>query len=164
MTRKYNYDEAIKLFINAFNERRTVTYKETQEALGLEKPIDDKSAASTNASIVSTLRAQLKKEYGLTFRSASTGNRSGPDYAYYDITKVKDGNVKKKESSKSNKTEISNEALDALQKNNQQLFAALEQAKAANAALQNHCVKLQEREQEYKKIIDSLYRLSFNNA
>lgn len=160
---KYDYDNAVELMKTAYNENKTVTYERLQEVLGLENPIEDKSAKSATAGALHTLRERLRSIYGLTFKSAVTGKNFGPEFFYYTVTKLKDGNVSKKDSAKLKKNEPKkDEAFEALQRNNQQLYTALEQAKAANAALQNHCVKLQEREQEYKKIIDSLYKLSFS--
>ena len=85
MTDKYNYFEALELLKNAYESGVKVTYKDMEDVLGLEHPIDDKKYASTNNSALYELRNRLKNQYGLTFKSAANGNHSGPEYHYYII-------------------------------------------------------------------------------
>ena len=85
MTDKYNYFEALELLKNAYESGAKVTYKDMEDVLGLEHPIDDKKYASTNNSALYELRNRLKNQYGLTFKSAASSWHSGPDYHYYII-------------------------------------------------------------------------------
>lgn len=162
MADKYNYATALELLKDAYNANVKVTYIDLENALGLEHPIDDKKYISTNNYILHELRKRLKNQHGLTFKSAANGNHSSPEYYYYIVSKVKDGNFKKKnneETVKIAQEKIKNDQYEALSKNNQKLYAELEQEKAANAVLRENNIRLKEREQEYKNIIQSLYNL-----
>ena len=175
MADKYNYDTALELLKDAYNANVKVTYKDLENALGLEYPIEDYEHKSTNYSVITRLRNILKEKYGLTLKSAASGRHVGPEYQHYTVSKVKSSkHTKKKTVAKKNikshertapsdkDTELLNllDSFEVLSKNNQKLYNELEDEKAANAVLKNECIKLQQKEHEYRNIIESLYKLS----
>ena len=181
MADKYNYDTALELLKDAYNANVKVTYKDLENALGLEYPIEDYEHKSINYSVITRLRNILKEKYGLTLKSAASGRHIGPEYQHYTVSKVKSSKHTKKKSvtnkksvankntkshectSSSDKdTELLNllDSFEVLSKNNQKLYNELEDEKAANAVLKNECIKLQQKEHEYRNIIESLYKLS----
>jgi len=150
MANEYNYDAAIKVILDAFTVGTNVTYEQLEVAMGLKSPIT--SATPANNCALSKLKRRLKEEHGLVMKSA---NVKGGENNYYVISKVKDNVISKKES---NSDKDSN--YEALSKNNQKLYMELENAKAANAALQEKYIALQEKELEYITIIQSLMALA----
>lgn len=157
MADKYNYKSALQLLIDKHNNNQRATYKEVQMALGLEKPIEDKAAATTNNSILFELRKRLKQNYGLTFKSAANGNHCGPDYYYYTISPVKDG-PKKKVNDFSNVQKTVN--YDALSKDNQKLYAEVQELKLQNRNLLEMISVAGSKEEHYKSIINSLMSIA----
>ena len=156
---KYKYNDALKLLKNAHESNIKVTYKDIEDVLGLEYPIDGKKHVSTNNSALYELRKRLKNQYGLTFKSAASSWHSGPDYHYYIISKVKDGNFKKKNNEEAVKIvqeKIKNNQYEALSKNNQKLYAENQKLKLEYQEMQEKMKALVCREEEYKNIINSL--------
>lgn len=156
---KYNYNAALELLVNSHKNGHKITYKEMQETLGLEKPIEDKSAASTNNSILYELRNRLRTEHGLVFKSAANGTHSGPDYYYYIISEVKGSNVTKKDASVK-KADTKEQNYEALSKDNQKLYAEVQQLKLEVQRLEAENIIYAGREDEYKTIIASLMTLA----
>ena len=161
MADKYNYSEALELLKNAYESGIKVTYKEMEDVLGLEHPIDDKKYASTNNSALYELRNRLKNQYGLTFKSAANGKHSGPEYHYYIISKVKSGNFQKKETvSKEKISQAKSDEYDALSKNNQKLYAEVQRLELENRRLLEMVSGTGSKEEDYKNIIQSLMNLA----
>ena len=161
MTDKYNYFEALELLKNAYESGAKVTYKDMEDVLGLEHPIDDKKYASTNNSALYELRNRLKNQYGLTFKSAANGNHSGPEYHYYIISKVKSGNFQKKETVAKEKTVHSkSDEYEALSRNNQKLYAEVQRLELENKRLLEMVSESNSKEEDYKNIIQSLMNLA----
>lgn len=157
---KYNYGEALELLVNSYNNGHKITYKEMQETLGLERPIEDRSAASTNNSILYELRKRLREEHNLVFKSASMGTHSGPDYYYYTISEVKGSNVIKK-SKTAKKIEEPKEAnYEALSRDNQKLYAEVQRLELENRRLLEMVSEVGSKEEDYKNIIQSLMNLA----
>ena len=160
---KYKYNDALKLLKNAHESNIKVTYKDIEDVLGLEYPIDDKKHASTNNSALYELRKRLKNQYGLTFKSAASGWHSGPEYNYYIISKVKDGNFKKKNNEETVKIvqeKIKNNQYDALSKNNQKLYTEVQRLELENRRLLDMVSESNSKEEDYKNIIQSLMNLA----
>lgn len=162
---KYNYSAALELLINAHKNGAKVTYQEMQTTLGLERPIEDRSAASTNNSILYELRNRLRSEYGLVFKSAANGTHSGPDYYYYIISEVKGSNITKKDSKTAKKNIDTKEAADisrlqALQRNNEKLYAENQELMLQNRKLLDMVSESASKEDDYKNIIQSLMNLA----
>lgn len=153
---KYNYSAALELLINAHKNGTRVTYHDMQITLGLEKPIEDRSATSINNSVLCQLRSRLKKEYNLVFKSAANGTHSGPDYYYYIISEVKDSNITKKDVKISKKVDVKEQNYEALSKDNQKLYAENQELKLCNEKLLDEVTAYTIREKEYKTIIGSL--------
>ena len=164
MAEKYNYKDTLELLVNAHKQGKTVTYQEMKAVLGLEKPIEDKSAASTNNSILYEVRNRLRKEYGLVFKSAAYGNHIGSDYHYYTISEVKDSDITKKDVNSAKKVDAKEVAetvrLQALQKDNEKLYAEVQRLKFENQELREAMDTLICKEEEYKSIINSLMSLA----
>lgn len=159
-TEKYNYSDALKLLIDSYNNGHKVTYKELQTVLGLERPIEDRAAASTNNSILYELRNRLRQEHGLVFKSASNGTHSGPDYYYYNISEVKGSNVTKKDKM-TKKVEQPKEAnYEALSRDNQKLYAEVQRLELENRRLLEMVSEVGSKEEDYKNIIQSLMNLA----
>lgn len=157
---KYNYSAALELLINAYKQGKRVTYHEMQTTLGLEKPIEDKSAASTNNSILYELRNRLRSEHGLVFKSAANGSHSGPDYYYYIISEVKGSSITKKDTKPAKKTDAKDSNYEALSRDNQKLYADNQRLKIEMQDMQDKMNILLYREEEYKNIINSLMTLA----
>jgi len=157
---KYNYSAALELLVNAHKNGTRVTYKEMQETLGLERPIEDRSAASTNNSILYELRNRLRQEYGLVFKSAANGTHSGPDYYYYIISEVKGSNVTKKDTKAIKKTDTKEQNYEALSKDNQKLYAENQELKLQNRRLLDEVSMCASKVEEYKNIIRSLMSIT----
>lgn len=157
---KYDYNAALDLLVKSHKEGLKITYHEMQTILGLEKPIEDKSAASTNNSILYELRKRLREEYGLVFKSAANGTHSGPDYHYYIISEVKGSNVLKKDAKPAKKTESKDANYEALSKDNQKLYAEVQQLKLKVDELETEKIMFEAREENYKNIIGSLMALA----
>lgn len=177
---KYNYDAAIELILKAAESDGKVTYEELEKAYGLEKPIADKSASSTNMSALYELRQVLKAKHGLTFKSASDASHYGPEYHYYIVSKVKDTTITKKKSEKkekpsvAEKTQISYEELkfnydslkksyDALEKEDVEIYQEKERLyqenrdlRYKNEELLHDIAKLNEEINKYKDAVRSL--------
>lgn len=157
---KYNYSAALQLLVDSYKNGHKITYKEMQEVLGLEKPIEDRSAASTNNSILYELRNRLRKEHNLVFKSAANGTHSGPDYYYYVISEVKGSNVVKKDAKPEKKPTSKDSNYEALSKDNQKLYAEVQQLKLEVQRLEAENIIYAGREDEYKNIISSLMTLA----
>ena len=161
MTDKYNYFEALELLKNAYESGAKVTYKDMEDVLGLEHPIDDKKYASTNNSALYELRNRLKNQYGLTFKSAANGKHSGPEYHYYIISKVKSGNFQKKETvAKEKISHAKSDEYEALSRNNQKLYAEVQRLELENKRLLEMASETASKEEDYKNIIQSLMNLA----
>lgn len=161
MSDKYNYSEALELLKNAHESGVKVTYKDMEDILGLEHPIDDKKYVSTNNSALYELRKRLKNQHGLTFKSAANGKHSGPDYHYYIISKVKSGNFQKKEIvTKEKISQVKSDEYDALSKNNQKLYAEVQRVELENRRLLDMVSEAASKEEDYKNIIQSLMNLA----
>ena len=159
MAQKYNYDAALELLEKAYGIGETVPYEQLQLALGLERPIGDKEAASTNNSILYELRNKLKEKTGLTFKSNAGGANSTEEKQFYTISKAdaKTTKVAKKSKPVDNDKET---AMSALQKSNQKLFLELEEMKEKYATMEQRCRELQCREQNLKTLIKSYHELT----
>lgn len=159
MAQKYNYDAALELLEKAHALGETVPYEQMQLTLGLERPISDKDAASTNNSILYELRNRLKEKSGLTFKSNAGGANSTPDKQFYTISKVgeKSSKVAKKTKEEHDDRDV---AMSSLQKSNQKLFLELEEMKEKYAAMEQRCRELQCREQNLKTLIKSYHELT----
>lgn len=158
---KYKYNDALKLLKNAHESNIKVTYKDIEDVLGLEYPIDDKKHVSTNNSALYELRKRLKNQYGLTFKSAASSWHSGPDYHYYIISKVKDGNFQKKEIvTKKKISKVKSDEYDALSKNNQKLYTEVQRLELENRRLLDMVSESNSKEEDYKNIIQSLMNLA----
>ena len=160
---KYKYNDALKLLKNAHESNIKVTYTDIEDVLGLEYPIDDKKHVSTNNSALYELRKRIKNQYGLTFKSAASSWHSGPDYHYYIISKVKDGNFKKKNNEEAVKIvqeKIKNNQYEALSKNNQKLYAEVQRLELENRRLLDMVSESNSKEENYKNIIQSLMNLA----
>lgn len=161
MADKYNYSEALELLKNAHESGVKVTYKDMEEVLGLEYPIDDKKHTSINNSALYELRNRLKNQYGLTFKSAANGKHSGPEYHYYVTSKIKNGNFQKKESvSKEKTTHSKSDEYEALSRNNQKLYAEVQRLEFENRRLLDMVSESNSKEEDYKNIIQSLMNLA----
>ena len=161
MADKYNYSEALELLKNAYESGIKVTYKEMEDVLGLEHPIDDKKYASTNNSALYELRNRLKNQYGLTFKSAANGKHSGPEYHYYIISKIKNGNFQKKETvAKEKISQAKSDEYEALSRNNQKLYAEVQRLELENKRLLEMVSKSNSKEEDYKNIIQSLMNIA----
>lgn len=168
MPARYNYNAALQLIQKAFAANKHITYKEMEEALGLEFHIGDKETRTAECCIY-RLRKLSREKYGLTFKSAAKTHDNNPEYYYYIVSKLKDGFTKKETGTNTTtaetkitpapKTEIKTEAYEALSKNNQKLYAELEQLKDMYGCLETNYMELCKREQEYLKVIESLYKL-----
>lgn len=157
---KYNYGAALELLVDSYKQGKKITYHEMQTVLGLEKPIEDRSAASTNNSILYELRNRLRSEHNLVFKSAANGTHSGPDYYYYIISEVKGSNVTKKDSKAGKKTEFKDSNYEALSKNNQKLYQEVEELRLQNRRLLDMVSEANSNIEEYKTIIKSLMVLA----
>ena len=159
---KYNYDAAIELILNASKTDGKVTYKDLEKAYGLERPIADKDATSTNMSALYELRQVLKSKHGLTFKSAATAGKSGPEYQYYIISKVKDAVITKKKTEKKENASNSNviqeltKSCDALSKNNMELYKEKEALKLELDKAKCAMLELENRANKYKDTVNSL--------
>lgn len=161
MSDKYNYSEALELLKNAHESGVKVTYKDMEDILGLEHPIDDKKYVSTNNSALYELRKRLKNQHGLTFKSAANGKHSGPDYHYYIISKVKSGNFQKKETvAKEKISQVKSDEYEALSRNNQKLYAEVQRLELENRRLLDMVSESNSKEEDYKNIIQSLMNLA----
>jgi hypothetical protein len=157
---KYNYSAALELLINAHKNGAKVTYQEMQTTLGLERPIEDRSAASTNNSILYELRNRLRSEYGLVFKSAANGTHSGPDYYYYIISEVKGSNITKKDTKSIKKSDVKEQNYEALSRDNQKLYAEVQRLELENRRLLEMVSEVGSKEEDYKNIIQSLMNLA----
>lgn len=157
---KYNYSAALELLINAHKNGTRVTYHDMQITLGLEKPIEDRSATSINNSVLCQLRSRLKKEYNLVFKSAANGTHSGPDYYYYIISEVKGSNITKKDTKSIKKSDAKEQNYEALSRDNQKLYAEVQRLELENRRLLEMVSKVGSKEDDYKNIIQSLMNLA----
>lgn len=157
---KYNYSAALELLINAHKNGARVTYQEMQTTLGLERPIEDRSAASTNNSILYELRNRLRSEYGLVFKSAANGTHSGPDYYYYIISEIKGSNITKKDTKSIKKSDVKEQNYEALSRDNQKLYAEVQRLELENRRLLEMVSEVGSKEDDYKNIIQSLMNLA----
>lgn len=157
---KYNYGAALELLVDSYKQGKKITYHEMQTVLGLEKPIEDRSAASTNNSILYELRNRLRKEHNLVFKSAANGTHSGPDYYYYIISEVKGSNVTKKDTKSTKKTDAKEQNYEALSRDNQKLYEETERLRLENRKLLDMVAEAASKEEEYKNVINSLMILS----
>lgn len=157
---KYNYGAALELLIDSYKQGKKITYHEMQTVLGLEKPIEDRSAASTNNSILYELRNRLRKEHNLVFKSAANGTHSGPDYYYYIISEVKGSNVTKKDTKSTKKTDAKEQNYEALSRDNQKLYEETERLRLENRKLLDMVAEAASKEEEYKNVINSLMILA----
>lgn len=157
---KYNYGAALELLVDSYKQGKKITYHEMQTVLGLEKPIEDRSAASTNNSILYELRNRLRKEHNLVFKSAANGTHSGPDYYYYIISEVKGSNVTKKDTKSTKKTDAKEQNYEALSRDNQKLYEETERLKLENRKLLDMVAEAASKEEEYKNVINSLMILA----
>lgn len=157
---KYNYSAALELLINAHKNGTRVTYHDMQITLGLEKPIEDRSATSINNSVLCQLRSRLKKEYNLVFKSAANGTHSGPDYYYYIISEVKDSNITKKDTKVTKKSDAKEQNYEALSRDNQKLYAEVQRLELENRRLLEMVSEVGSKEDDYKNIIQSLMNLA----
>lgn len=157
---KYNYSAALELLINAHKNGTRVTYHDMQITLGLEKPIEDRSATSINNSVLCQLRSRLKKEYNLVFKSAANGTHSGPDYYYYIISEVKDSNITKKDTKSIKKSDAKEQNYEALSRDNQKLYAEVQRLELENRRLLEMVSEVGSKEDDYKNIIQSLMNLA----
>ena len=167
---KYNYDAAIKLVVEASKTDGKVTYKQLEEAFGLEKPITDKDATSTNMSALYELRQALKAKHGLTFKSAATAGKSGPEYQYYVVSKIKDTTITKNKSEKKEKSSTTDkvdyeaqmsykalkESYDALKKNDLTLYNENLELRRKNEELRSAIIDLNGQMNRYKDTVRSL--------
>ena len=152
---KYDYEKAIDVIKERFNIDKRITYIELESVLGLESPIGGKN--STVNSVIQHLREKLAK-YGLAIKSANlnigrglkTGNR------WYDIYPLVE---KPKTTIKVESGDINN-AIQALERDNQRLFLQNEELQEKCDELRQTCERLAEKEIEYKKIIASFYSLA----
>ena len=161
MADKYNYSEALELLKNAYESGAKVTYKDMEDVLGLEHPIDDRKYASTNNSALYELRNRLKNQYGLTFKSAANGKHCGPEYHYYFTSKVKSGNFQKKETvAKEKISQAKSDEYEALSRNNQKLYAEVQRLELENKRLLEMASETASKEEDYKNIIQSLMNLA----
>jgi hypothetical protein len=131
-----------------------------QTTLGLERPIEDRSAASTNNSILYELRNRLRSEYGLVFKSAANGTHSGPDYYYYIISEVKGSNITKKDTKSIKKSDVKEQNYEALSRDNQKLYAEVQRLELENRRLLEMVSEVGSKEEDYKNIIQSLMNLA----
>lgn len=152
---KYNYDAALELLVNAHKQNKVVTYQEMQAVLGLEKPIEDQSAASTNNSTLYEVRKRLKNEYGLVFKSAAKGSGK-PELQHYTISEVKNTGITKKEVKPVKKTDTKDSNYEALSKDNQKLYAETERLKLENQRLVDEISNLKIIKNELSNIVNSL--------
>lgn len=157
---KYNYGAALELLVDSYKQGKKITYHEMQTVLGLEKPIEDRSAASTNNSILYELRNRLRKEHNLVFKSAANGTHSGPDYYYYIISEVKGSNVTKKDTKSTKKTDAKEQNYEALSRDNQKLYEETERLRLENRKLLDMVAEAASKEEEYKNVINSLMILA----
>lgn len=157
---KYNYGAALELLVDSYKQGKKITYHEMQTILGLEKPIEDRSAASTNNSILYELRNRLRKEHNLVFKSAANGTHSGPDYYYYIISEVKGSNVTKKDTKSTKKTDAKEQNYEALSRDNQKLYEETERLRLENRKLLDMVAEAASKEEEYKNVINSLMILA----
>lgn len=157
---KYNYGAALELLVDSYKQGKKITYHEMQTVLGLEKPIEDRSAASTNNSILYELRNRLRKEHNLVFKSAANGTHSGPDYYYYIISEVKGSNVTKKDTKSTKKTDAKEQNYEALSRDNQKLYEETERLRLENRKLLDMVAETASKEEEYKNVINSLMILA----
>lgn len=157
---KYNYGAALELLVDSYKQGKKITYHEMQTVLGLEKPIEDRSAASTNNSILYELRNRLRKEHNLVFKSAANGTHSGPDYYYYIISEVKGSNVTKKDTKSTKKTDAKEQNYEALSRDNQKLYAEVQRLELENRRLLEMVSEVGSKEDDYKNIIQSLMNLA----
>lgn len=159
MAQKYNYDAALELLEKAYNLGETVPYEQLQLTLGLERPIGDREAGSTNNSILYELRNRLKEKTGLTFKSNAGGANSTEDKQFYTISKADAKTIKTAKKSKP-ADDDREMAMSALQKSNQKLFLELEEMKEKYGVLEQRCRELQCREQNLKTLIKSYHELT----
>lgn len=157
---KYNYGAALELLVDSYKQGKKITYHEMQTVLGLEKPIEDRSAASTNNSILYELRNRLRKEHNLVFKSAANGTHSGPDYYYYIISEMKGSNVTKKDTKSTKKTDAKEQNYEALSRDNQKLYEETERLRLENRKLLDMVAEAASKEEEYKNVINSLMILA----
>lgn len=159
---KYNYDAAIELILKAAESDGKVTYEELEKAYGLEKPIADKSASSTNMSALYELRQVLKAKHGLTFKSASDASHYGPEYHYYIVSKIKDTTITKKKTEKKENASNSNviqeltKSCDALSRNNMELYKEKEALKLELDKAKCAMLELENKANKYKDTVNSL--------
>ena len=166
MATKYNYDTALDLLCKRYDTNESVTYEELENALGLN---NGSIASNTDKGTVYELRKRLKHYHGLTFHTAASGRNTGPEYHYYVLSKVKDTVIQKKKTNKDisdNNIKDMNKSLNALSKNNQELYQQLEASKLEYERLKEafnnaceRCSMYAQKEKEYKNIIDSLQKL-----
>lgn len=157
---KYNYGAALELLVDSYKQGKKITYHEMQTVLGLEKPIEDRSAASTNNSILYELRNRLRKEHNLVFKSAANGTHSGPDYYYYIISEVKGSNITKKDTKSIKKSDAKEQNYEALSRDNQKLYAEVQRLELENRRLLEMVSEVGSKEDDYKNIIQSLMNLA----
>ena len=160
MEAKYNYDKAMKLFVDSYISGHKPTYKEVEEALGLSSPIEDKTT-SKNVCALYELRSRLRKKYDLEFKSAAGGKYSGPEYQYYNITEVSESksSMQQKDSSKK-KVKVAGPNLDALSRDNQKLYQEVEELRLQNRRLLDMVSEANSNIEGYKTIIKSLMVLA----
>ena len=157
---KYNYGAALELLVDSYKQGKKITYHEMQTVLGLEKPIEDRSAASTNNSILYELRNRLRKEHNLVFKSAANGTHSGPDYYYYIISEVKGNNITKKDTKSIKKSDAKEQNYEALSRDNQKLYVEVQRLELENRRLLEMVSEVGSKEDDYKNIIQSLMNLA----
>lgn len=159
---KYNERAALDLIADAYKSGRNITYKEMEDALGLEYPLDDKAHTSMNNNTIYRLREKCKKEHGLVFHSASKG-KNDPTLQYYTVTKVKDTETHKKPKKVEPVKTVAQpdrSALEALSKDNQKLYQEVEELRLQNRRLLDMVSEANSNIEEYKTIIKSLMILA----
>jgi hypothetical protein len=157
----YNYDNAIKLFVEAHACGENVTYRQLETVLGLEYNIGDKEHISLVNNAIGRLREKLKATHGLVFASAckGKGKANQAEFQYYIISEVKDAPTKK-EIKPEKRTETKDANYEALSRDNQKLYAENQSLKLENEELREKFTIMLDREEEYKNIISSLVALA----
>lgn len=153
---KYAYEEAVTVCMNSYNNgAKLITYEDLEKALKLPYSIQDKTRKSAVDSVLVRLKSIMAKDAGLTLRADK--NHLG-----YNIVEVKNTNISKKKPvtvNCNNSTERKDYEYVSLSRNNQELYIELTRTQADYDCLESKYLKLQEKEAEYKNIINSLYKL-----
>lgn len=167
MVKKYDYKKVVNIIVDRYNNGNTViTYSELEDLLELDTPLGVRSSKNHNA--IGELRKHIKNA-GYTIESAMRGrlnqSENASDYRYYTILKLSDDNSYEI-LGKENELETYKNKCHALEKDNQRLYLEIEKLKEEiieledeNEQLVHQCMKANDKEEEYVKIISSYSKL-----